>query len=99
MVTALANQSLDQGSAIEPETPLRLSLDDLIADDHDEIVIYSGEGIEAITIVGGTVTHAGTVEFHVTAAGDDVAGFQFITFDNGITLYHEASLAVTVAPY
>ena len=29
---------------------------------------------------------------HVTAAGDDVSGFQFVRFDNGLTLYLEAGL-------
>lgn len=81
---------------IEQEQPLLLSIDDLMVDSNGEIVIYNGDGIEAVTLTGATVTHTGRVEFHRTAAGDDVAGFQFLTFDNGVTIFHDPALRVSV---
>lgn len=97
MVAATINQASSRDDPAEQETPLRLSLDDLIADEHGEIVIHS-EGIEVINLVGAIVTHAGVVDFHITAGGDDVAGFQFLTFENGVTLYYEPSLKIQISP-
>ena len=38
------------------------------------------------------VVDEGRAGAHVTAAGEDVSGFKFVTFDNGLTLYFEAGL-------
>ena len=33
---------------------------------------------------------------HRTAAGQDVTGFRYLTFDNGVTLYYQSGLDVVV---
>ncbi|SNB74212.1 hypothetical protein SAMN07250955_111104 [Arboricoccus pini] len=96
MGALLAHALSEEEQWTEQDQPLLLSVDDLIVDANGEIVIFSGDGIDAVTLTGATVTHTGRVEFHRTAAGDDVAGFQFLTFDNGMTIFHDPQLRVTV---
>jgi hypothetical protein len=38
------------------------------------------------------VTADGRVQKHVTAAGEDVSGFNYVTFANGVTLYYPDGL-------
>jgi hypothetical protein len=40
----------------------------------------------------------GRASSHRTAAGEDVSGFRFLTFDNGLTLYFRPDLDVVVRP-
>jgi hypothetical protein len=34
----------------------------------------------------------------VTASGDDVSGFNYVTFDNGVTLYYPDGLDLILEP-
>ena len=38
----------------------------------------------------------GSSGHHVTAAGEDVSGFHYVTFDTGLTLYYQQGLEVVV---
>jgi len=39
---------------------------------------------------------SGAVDHHVTAAGDDVAGYRYVAFDNGKTLYYQDTLDLVI---
>jgi hypothetical protein len=77
----------------------RLSLDlrDLIRDDNGEVVLYNDSGLRAIGLnTDAHVVARGHAEAHVTASGEDVSGFQYLTFDDGLTLYYQEGLDVQV---
>lgn len=70
-----------------------LSLDDLISDDNGEIVFFNDGGYRSLSIdTEAAVLTSGQVKDHMTAAGDNVSGFNYVTFDNGLTLFFDDSL-------
>jgi hypothetical protein len=84
------------GSPPEPapgDPEVELALADLVADAYGEIVLFNDSGFRSLMIrTERAVVADGHADSHVTAAGDDVSGFQFVTFDNGLTLYFEPGL-------
>lgn len=74
-----------------------LRLDDLIQDDNGEVVLFNDSGLRALAVAteAGVVAE-GSSGHHVTAAGDDVSGFHYVTFTTGLTLYYESGLEVIV---
>jgi hypothetical protein len=73
-----------------------LDLGDLIADAQGEIVV-SEVGDAQLTIqVGTTVSASGLASGHVTQDGFDVSGFHFVTFENGITLYYDDGVSLSL---
>jgi hypothetical protein len=81
---------------------VELELADLVADANGEIVFFNDSGFRSLAIrTDRSVVADGQAGAHVTAAGDDVTGFQFLTFDNGLTLYFEPGMhlaVLTMAP-
>lgn len=76
---------------------LTLRLDDLIQDDNGEVVLFNDSGLRALAVATDAgVVAEGASGHHVTAAGEDVSGFQYVTFDNGLTLYYQGGLEVVV---
>ena len=74
-------------------TGAALTLEDLISDDNGEIVFFNDGGFESLSIeTGSAVLSSGKAKDHVTAAGDNVDGFNYVTFENGMTLYFEGDL-------
>ncbi len=72
---------------------IELALADLVADANGEIVFFNDSGFRSLAVrTDRRVVADGQAGAHVTAAGDDVSGFQFVRFDNGLTLYLEAGL-------
>ena len=70
-----------------------LKLADLISDPNGEIVFFNDSGFRTLEIETElTVRARGQAEKHITASGDDVTGFNYVTFDNGMTLYFEENL-------
>ncbi len=70
-----------------------LKLADLISDPNGEIVFFNDSGFRTLEIETDLAVRArGQAERHVTASGDDVTGFNYVTFDNGMTLYFEETL-------
>jgi len=85
-----AGRSPEEASA---SAEVELMLADLVADANGEIVLFNDSGFRSLAIqTDRAVVADGRAGAHVTAAGDDVSGFQFVTFDNGLTLYFEAGL-------
>jgi hypothetical protein len=76
---------------------VELVLADLVADANGEIVFFNDSGFRSLAIrTDRAVVADGWAGTHVTAAGDNVSGFQFVRFDNGLTLYFEAGLHVVL---
>lgn len=70
-----------------------LTLSDLVADANGEIVIFNDSGFRTVSIrTGAAIVAEGEVARHVTASGEDVSGFKYVTFDNGVTLYFPEGL-------
>lgn len=70
-----------------------LSLADLVSDDDGEIVFFNDSGFRTLSIeTDATVVSKGQATDHKTAAGEDVSGFHYVTFENGLTLYFEEGL-------
>lgn len=75
------------------EGEVELTLEDLISDDNGEIVFFNDGGFRTLSITtGSSVVSNGQANNHATAGGEDVSGFQYVTFDNGTTLYYEEGL-------
>jgi len=77
---------------------LELALADLISDANGEIVFFNDSGFHSLAIrTDAAVVANGRTQAHVTAAGDDVSGFKFVRFENGLTLYFEEGLHLVLA--
>ena len=86
----------DAPQAVVQEDAWVLDLGDLIADAQGEIVV-SEVGEAKLTIQAGTaVSASGQAEEHVTQDGFDVTGFNFVTFDNGITLFYDDAVSLSL---
>lgn len=74
-----------------------LDLGDLIADARGEIVVGDMGGAHLTITAASSVASQGQAEGHVTQDGVDVTGFQFVTFENGITLYYDEGVHLALA--
>ncbi len=76
---------------------VEIALDDLISDDNGEIVFFNDSGFRTLSIrTESSIVSNGQANEHSTAGGEDVSGFNFVTFDNGVTLYFEEGLDLHV---
>lgn len=74
-----------------------LALADLMGDANGEIVLFNDSGLRRLAITTeARVVADGRASRHRTAAGEDVSGFDFMTFDNGVTLYYQPGLDLVV---
>lgn len=77
---------------------VELAMEDLVSDANGEVVIFNDSGFRTLALhTESTVVARGQRERHVTAGGEDVSGFRFVTFDNGLTLYFDEGLSLIVA--
>lgn len=78
---------------------VELALADLIRDGNGEIVLYNDSGFRTLALTTeATVVASGASGQHVTEAGLNVAGFRFVTFDDGTTLYYQEGLDLVTLP-
>ncbi len=87
----------DSGHAAPPASTApsgaELSLADLVSDENGEIVFFNDSGFRTLSIeTDAMVVSKGKTSIHSTAAGEDVSGFSYVTFENGLTLYFEDGL-------
>ena len=84
--------SLRQEPGDEP--PLMLALADLLSDQNGEVVLFNDSGLRALALSTPTsaVVAEGEAGRHQTAAGEDVSGFRYITFEGGLKLYYQPGL-------
>jgi hypothetical protein len=74
-----------------------LAMTDLVADDQGEIVLFNDSDLRRLVLTtDSAVVAEGCSGAHRTSAGEDVAGFSFVTFDNGVTLYYQPGLDLAV---
>ena len=75
-----------------------MRLGDLIQDDNGEVVLFNDFGLRALARGDGRRCRRRRLfgDSAVTAAGEDVSGFHYVTFDNGLTLYYQDGLEVVV---
>ena len=76
---------------------IELSLSDLIGDERGEVVLFNDSGFHTLALrTEARVVDRGFVQRHVTAGGDDVSGFRYLTFENGLTLYYQEGVDLIV---
>lgn len=79
--------------AAEDSQRLVLRLDDLIEDDNGEVVLFNDSHVPSLALeTDSRIVARGEMQGHMTAAGEDVSGFHFMSFDNGVTLYFRDGL-------
>ena len=79
--------------AFDTDVEAELTLSDLVGDANGEVVIFNDSGFRAVAIrTDVAVVAEGAAAKHVTASGEDVSGFKYVTFDNGVTLYFPEGL-------
>jgi hypothetical protein len=65
-----------------------LALSDLVGDANGEVVVFNDSGFRTVLLrTSAAVVAEGEAAKHVTAAGEDVSGFKYVKFANGVTLY------------
>ncbi len=87
---------LDPGGLENPavgETIL-LELADLLPDASGEVVLFAGDDLPVNIVTDLPVTEAGISEAHVTAAGVDVTGLHFYSFESGLTVYSPTDVLI-----
>ena len=88
----------ERPGSLASRADVELVMADLVGDDNGEIVFFNDSGFRTLAIqTDSTVVAKGRAEAHVTANGDDVGGFQYVTFDNGLTLYFEDGLELVLS--
>jgi len=87
---------LDPGTTLNQatEATVVLELEDLLPDASGEVVLFAGEELPVNIMTDEPLTDAGIAEAHVTAAGVDVTGLHFYSFESGITLYSPTDLLI-----
>ncbi len=87
---------LDPGPTLNQatEATVLLELEDLLPDAFGEVVLFAGEELPVNIVTDEPLTGAGIAEAHVTAAGVDVTGLHFYSFESGITLYSPTDLLI-----
>jgi hypothetical protein len=76
---------------------VELAMSDLVGDANGEVVFFNDSDLRRLLIAtDAAVVADGRAGAHRTAAGQDVSGFRFVTFDNGLTLYYQSGLDVVV---
>jgi hypothetical protein len=85
------------GTATAMTAEIELAMSDLVADADGEVVFFNDSGLRRLTIAtDAAVVAEGRAGAHRTAAGQDVTGLRFMTFDNGLRLYYQAGLDVVI---
>ncbi|MGH6944100.1 MAG: hypothetical protein ACREH6_07760 [Geminicoccaceae bacterium] len=78
---------------------LVLALDQVIADGNDEVVFVNDAGLAHVAVSTDVdVVAQGTAIEHVTADGQDVSGFAFVTFASGMTLFYPDGVDLALVP-
>ncbi len=71
-----------------------LELADLLPDASGEVVLFADDDLAVNIVTDLPVTEAGIAEAHVTAAGVDVTGLHFYSFESGLTVYSPSDVLI-----
>jgi hypothetical protein len=76
---------------------VELALADLVGDANGEVVIFNDSGFRTLALrTDSGVVENGRAEARITAGGEDVSGFSYVRFENGMTVYFQEDLDVIV---
>jgi hypothetical protein len=93
----MADQSERDDDKQTGDFDVMLEVNDLIQDVNGEVVLFNDSRLRRVSLASEVpVVAQGTTTQHVTAAGDDVSGFRFLSFANGLTLYFDPDLDVSI---
>ena len=81
------------GDTAVGETVL-LELADLLPDASGEVVLFAAEDLPVNIVTDQPITEVGIAEAHVTAAGVDVTGLHFYSFESGLTVYSPTDVLI-----
>ncbi len=71
-----------------------IELEDLLPDASGEVVLFAADDLQVNIVTDLPLTDAGIDETHVTAAGVDVTGLHFYSFESGLTVYSPTDVLV-----
>ena len=71
-----------------------IELEDLLPDASGEVVLFADDDLPVNIVTDLPVTDAGIAETHVTAAGLDVSGLHFYSFESGLTVYSPTDVMI-----
>ena len=71
-----------------------LELADLLPDASGEVVLFADEDLPVNILTDQPITEVGIAEAHVTAAGVDVTGLHFYSFESGLTVYSPTDVLI-----
>lgn len=71
-----------------------LELADLLPDASGEVVLFADDALPVNIVTDQPVTDMGIAEAHVTAAGVDVTGLHFYSFESGLTVYSPTDVLI-----
>ena len=71
-----------------------LELADLLPDASGEVVLFAADDLPVNIVTDQPVTDVGISEAHVTAAGVDVTGLHFYSFESGLTVYSPTDVLI-----
>jgi hypothetical protein len=75
------------------DPPLVLAVKDLVRDANGEVVLFNDSGLRSLAVsTDAAVVGQGRATRHKTAAGEDVSGFRYVAFDNGLKLFYQPDL-------
>ena len=88
--------AVPQPEVVDLSEAVVLTLSDLVPDEQGEIVLFNDADAPVMIAADLPVIASGLAEPHVTAAGIDVTGMHFSSFETGITVYHDPDIPLTV---
>jgi len=71
-----------------------LELADLLPDASGEVVLFADDDLPVNIVSDQPITEVGIAEAHVTAAGVDVTGLHFYSFESGLTVYSPTDVLI-----
>ena len=93
----LSEATLDGQMPFGDEGNPALDLGDLVSDKEGEVVLFNDSGLRSLVVrTSAEVVDEGEAKRHVTAAGEDVTGFRYVAFDNGLKLYYQPDLELVL---
>ena len=92
------DQAALEGKAPGTGAEVELALEDLVSDANGEVVMFNDSGFRTLAIrTESTIVAEGRADKHVTAGGEDVSGYHYVSFANGVTLYYPDGLDLLMA--
>lgn len=74
-----------------------VALSDLVSDANGEVVLFNDSSLRSLALgVDAAVVDEGKAGRHVTASGDDVSGYRYVAFDNGVKLFFRPELELVL---